>query len=260
MINFKKYNTRLARFVVFLTMLLQLAACATTGLQNTKIEAKKTPVSATLQDDPKIEAYIAPYRSALNQQMDIVLAYAPETFDKSKGKWNTNIGILLANATLLKTDKRLFMREKQHVDGVMLNNGGIRAIIPKGNVTMRTAFEIMPFENSLKVVKLKGTQIREMAAYIARERKPHPLAGITITLTADNQVKSITVQGQPLDDTRIYNIATIDYLIGGGDNMVFWSENEGIYDLEYKLRDLYIDYFKETDTLPVSQIQHIITE
>lgn len=260
MINFKKYNTRLARFVVFLTMLLQLAACATTGLQNTKIEAKKTPIAATLQDDPKIEAYIAPYRTALNQQMDSVLAYAPETFDKSKGKWNTNIGILLANATLTKTDKRLFAREKQHVDGVMLNHGGIRATIPKGNVTMRTAFEIMPFENSLKVVKLKGTQIREMAAYIAREKKPHPLAGITITLTADAQIKSIAVQGQPLDDNKTYNIATIDYLIGGGDNMVFWSVNEGIYDLEYKLRDLYIDYFKETDTLPVSQTQQIIIE
>jgi 2',3'-cyclic-nucleotide 2'-phosphodiesterase (5'-nucleotidase family) len=44
----------------------------------------------------------------------------------------------------------------------LLNNGGLRAILPLGNVTTRTAFQIMPFENTMVVIALKGEQILEM--------------------------------------------------------------------------------------------------
>ena len=53
----------------------------------------------------------------------------------------------------------------------MLNHGGIRTIIPKGNVTAKLAFEIMPFENSAIVVALKGVQILEIVNYIISEKK-----------------------------------------------------------------------------------------
>ena len=59
---------------------------------------------------------------------------------------------------------------------------------------------------------------------------------------------------------KTYYIATMDYLLNGGDNMTFFATNEGAYDLNYKMRDLYIDYFREVDTLPVITTQHIITE
>ena len=42
-------------------------------------------------------------------------------------------------------------------DIVLLNNGGIRSIISKGPISEKTAFELMPFENSIVVVKLKGS-------------------------------------------------------------------------------------------------------
>jgi 2',3'-cyclic-nucleotide 2'-phosphodiesterase (5'-nucleotidase family) len=40
----------------------------------------------------------------------------------------------------------------------LLNNGGIRAILPLGNVTTRTAFQIMPFENTMVVIALKESK------------------------------------------------------------------------------------------------------
>lgn len=255
----KKYNTATRWFVLFLTIQLYIA-CGTAGMYNTRIEAVKIGINATSPQDNSVENYISPYRDSIATDLSTVLAYAPETFDKSKGKWNTTIGNMLAEATFQKADKLFYAKEKLHVDICMLNHGGIRSIIPKGPVTLQTAFEIMPFENSVKVVALKGTQIREMAAYIAREGRPHPLAGITISLDPNGQPVAIAIQDKPLDDTKTYYIASIDYLIGGGDNMAFFATNEGVYDLEYKLRDLYIDYFKDTDTLPVLTTQHIITK
>lgn len=252
----KKYNTATKWFVLFLTIQI-LAACGVTGLHNTRIEAHKTTINATLPEDAAIKNYISPYRDTLTAALGTVLTYAPETFDKSKGKWNTTIGNMLAGAALKKADSVFFFKEKIHADACMLNQGGIRSVIPKGPVTLLTAYEIMPFENSVKVVALKGTQILEMANYIAREGKPHPLAGITITLSNDGMVTNVSIQDKPLQNDRTYYIASIDYLITGGDNMTFFAVNEGVYDLNYKLRDLYVDYFKETDTLPVITTQHI---
>lgn len=255
----RKYNTAFQRFVLFLTIPLFIA-CSTTGLYNTRVEASKTSINATLSQDNTIENYISPYRDTITRALSAVISYAPETFDKSKGKWNTTIGNMLAEATFKRADKLFYATEKKHIDACMLNHGGIRSIIPKGPVTQQTAYEIMPFENSVKVVALKSVQIREMAAYIAREGRAHPLYGITITLDPNNQVTSIAIQGKSIENDKTYYIASIDYLIGGGDNMQFFATNEGIYDLNYKLRDLYIDYFKETDTLPVITTQHIITK
>ena len=44
-------------------------------------------------------------------------------------------------------------------------------------------------------------------------------------------------------------MATNDYLYNGGGNMTFFKPNEGLYNLDYKIRNLLIDYFKKVDTI-----------
>ncbi|WP_294822710.1 5'-nucleotidase [uncultured Flavobacterium sp.] len=262
MIIFKKYDTSLRGFVLFL-MMPGLIACGTSGLQNTKIEGKKVPVTGDYADTPEIENFIKPYRDHINKNLDSILSYAPETLDKSKpiDKWQTSIGNFMADVTLEAADKVLFAREKRHADICLLNHGGIRSIIPRGNVTARTAFEVMPFENGLVVIALNGEQVREIADYLIKEKKPHPLAGMEIRLDKDaTMVKEITVKGKPLEMNKIYNVATSDYLSNGGDNMVFFKKGVATYDLDYKLRNVYIDYFKSADTIYASKSLRVITE
>jgi 2',3'-cyclic-nucleotide 2'-phosphodiesterase (5'-nucleotidase family) len=157
----------------------------------------------------------------------------------------------MADVTLLRGNIVFQAREKKKIDICILNSGGIRSILPKGNVTARTAFEIMPFENSLVVIALKGEQILEMVTFFIAEKKPHPLAGITFTIDANNNPKNIMVQGNPLDANTTYYVGTNDYLANGGDNMNFFKKGIQKFDLEYKLRNILIDYFKEVDTIPV---------
>lgn len=261
MINLKKNNTYIYRFVLLLTF-TGFIACGPKKYHNTKIEGQKIDINSNYADVEHIENFIAPYREHINKDLDSILAYAPETLDKSKPvkKWQTTIGNLMADVTFEKADKIFFMREKKRVDICLLNHGGIRAIIPKGNVTARTAYEVMPFENSLIIIALQGSQVKEIADYIILEKKPHPLSGMKIILGQDNVVKDISVQGMPVDDEKLYYIATSDYLSNGGDNMEFFKKAVASYDMDYKLRNLYIDYFKETDTIPVIRTQRIITE
>ncbi|PBI94497.1 Trifunctional nucleotide phosphoesterase protein YfkN precursor [Flavobacterium sp. ACN2] len=248
MVKLKKYNGFLKLFVIFLTLFL-ISSCSKNNYNLTKIEGKQLPVTEKAAETPEIENFIKPYRDHINKDLDNVLAYCPETLDKSTGKWQTGIGSLMADVCVLRGNIVFNAREKKDIDLCLLNHGGIRAILPKGNVTTRSAFEIMPFENSLVVLALKGEQISEIAAYIIKEKKPQPLSGMTFTITKDNKAKNIMVQGKPLDLNKTYYVATNDYLANGGDSMTFFAKNIQKFDLNYKLRDVLIDYFKEVDTV-----------
>ena len=250
MVKLKKYNGFLKLFVIFLTLFF-LFSCSPKNYNVTKIEAKQLSISEKNAETQEIENFIKPFREHINKDLDHVLAYCPETLDKSTGKWQTTIGNLLADVCLEKGNQVFKTREKKDIDLCFLNHGGIRAILPQGNVTTRTAFEIMPFENNLVVLTLKGEQILEMTAYIIKEKKAHPLSGMTFTIAKDNTAQNILIKGKPLDKTQTYYVATNDYLANGGDNMNFFLKSLQKFDLDYKLRNVLIDYFKEVDTIRV---------
>ncbi|SHG24323.1 5'-nucleotidase C-terminal domain-containing protein [Flavobacterium defluvii] len=259
MVKLKKYNRFLKLFVIFLTS-ISIFSCSPKNYNVTKIEGKQIPVTEKNTETPEIEKFIKPYRDHINKDLDSVLAYCPETMDKSVGKWQTTIGCLLADACVERGNLVFKKRENKTIDLCLLNHGGIRATLPKGNVTTRSAFEIMPFENNLVVLGLKGEQVEEITAYIIKEKKAQPLSGMTFTIGKDNKAKNIMVQGKPLDLNKIYYVATNDYLANRGDNMNFFGKSVEKYDLNYKLRNVLIDYFKEVDTIPVPRDIRITEE
>ena len=259
MVNLKKYNGVLKLFVIFLTLFFVIS-CSKQPYYVSKIEGKRIPITEKQNQVPEIENFIKPYREHINKDLDSVLAYCPETLDKSSGEWQTTIGNLMADVTLQRGNLVFNAREKKNIDICLLNNGGIRSILPKGNVTSRTAFEIMPFENSLVVIALKGEQILELVDYFIVTKKAHPLAGMTFTIDKNNQPKNILVQGKTIEKEAIYYVATNDYLSNGGDNMNFFKKGIQKFDLDYKLRNILIDYFKEVDTIPVTKDVRITVE
>lgn len=250
MVKLKKYNRFLKLFVIFLT-LFSIFSCSPKNYNLTKIEGKQLPVAENSAETPEIEKFIKPYRDHINKDLDSVLAYCPENLDKGTGKWQTTIGNLLADACVQRGNLVFKAREQKSIDLCLLNYGGIRAGLPKGNVTTRTAFEIMPFENNLVVLALKGEQILEITSYFIKVQKAQPLSGMTFTIAKDKTAKNIMIQGKPFDVNKTYYVATNDYLANGGDSMYFFAKNVQKFDLNYKLRNVLIDYFKEVDTIPV---------
>ncbi|WP_313807555.1 5'-nucleotidase [Flavobacterium sp.] len=260
MVNLRKYNGLITHFFVSIFIFL-LISCGSQSYQNTKIEGKKIGVTPEFGETKAINDFIAPYKDHINKDLDHVLSYAPETMDKSKGEWQTTIGNLMAEMTMEMGNPVFNKKTGKNLDICLLNHGGIRAILPKGNVTTRNAFEIMPFENSLIVIELKGIQIREMAQYMLKEKKPHPLTGMKIIANkSDLTIKTILINNKPLDDNANYFVGTSDYLSNGGDRMDFFKKGIQSYDMEYKLRNLMIDYFKKTPSLPIIKTERVVLE
>jgi len=141
-------------------------------------------------------------------------------------------------------------RTKKQIDFVLLNHGGIRAPIFKGKVTARTAYEVMPFENTVVVVELTGKSIATMIEYLAKSKRAHPLSkGIQVVLQKNGSPQSVTIKGKPLDTNQRYYVATSNYLVSGGDNMGFFKDGLNYTETDYLIRNAMIDYFKKVDTL-----------
>jgi 2',3'-cyclic-nucleotide 2'-phosphodiesterase (5'-nucleotidase family) len=250
MVNLKNYSFLRINFVLFLTFSL-FFSCQQQRLFVTKIEGKKIAITEKATQNEAVTAFIKPYKERIDADLNTVLAYAPITFDKN-GIWQTSAGNLFADITFTQGNPIFLKREQKNIDFVLLNNGGIRSIIPKGDVTTKTAYELMPFENELVVIGLKSEQIIEMVNYLITEKKPHPVSGITFTIDKENKFKNLLIQGKALNPETIYYVATNDYLANGGDNMEFFKKGIKRFNLDYKLRNVLIDYFKDIETLPVA--------
>ncbi|MBT8183083.1 MAG: 5'-nucleotidase C-terminal domain-containing protein, partial [Eudoraea sp.] len=135
------------------------------------------------------------------------------------------------------------------IDFVLLNHGGIRSIISKGNITTRTAYQVMPFENAVVVLDLKGKQVQELIEYLVRNKRAHPISKLHIELDAEFTLKKALIDGKPFDINKNYLVCTNDYLANGGDRMNFFKTNDTLYVLDYKIRNALIDYFKKVDTI-----------
>ncbi|MBC7524557.1 MAG: 5'-nucleotidase C-terminal domain-containing protein [Flavobacterium sp.] len=258
MVNLKNYNVVFKQFVLLLTF-FSLVSCSHQNYSVSKIEGKRITITDKLNNVSEIEAFIKPYKDRIDKDLNVILVYNPEILDKN-GTWQTPIGDFLSDITLEKSSPVFESRENKKIDICLLNFGGIRTIIPKGNITARNAFEVMPFENSAVVIGLKGEQIQEIASYIISEKKPHPLSGMTFKIDKNNFAKEIMIQGKPIENSKIYYLVTSDYLANGGDNMTFFKKGISRIDLDYKLRNIMIDYFKDVDTLKINHDIRIIKE
>ena len=98
------------------------------------------------------------------------------------------------------------------IDIVILNRGGLRINLPKGDIKIGTIFELMPFENELALVTITGDKLLEVLPALAD--KPHPFLGMKVEINAKKEVTA-TINNLPINKTKNYNIITSDYLANG---------------------------------------------
>jgi len=239
---------KIQQFVIFITLII-LSACQQSPSTLSKINAKQLPIDSILTTTSSIENFVAPYRKRVNQILDSTLAYTPAIITKSDGKYNTSAGNLMADIVLKEASPVFKSRTGKDIDFVLLNHGGIRSIISKGNVSARTAYEVMPFENSIVVVELSGKSILELVDFLIRSKRAHPIGGMQIILDKNEKLKTLKIANIDFNENKNYFVATSNYLVNGGDNMGFFKNQISVTDTDYLIRNAMIDHFTKMDTI-----------
>ncbi|WP_175621514.1 5'-nucleotidase C-terminal domain-containing protein [Chryseobacterium schmidteae] len=230
------------KFLLLGIALLSLTACKTTSLQVANVQTQKNiSINKELKDDEGFAKFIEPYTLKLNKEMNQKISYTQ--VDLTKEGDNSNLGNLLADYTFDGADVWTKANLNKNVDAALINIGGIRTTIGKGDILLKNVFEVMPFENEVIIVKMKGSDVQGLFDYYAKTQVNNPVSHLYIE-TNNGQFTKTLINGKVVNPAQDYYIATSDYLALGGDNMKFFSKGESI-PTGIKLRDLFIDYFKK---------------
>ncbi|WP_339610506.1 5'-nucleotidase [uncultured Planktosalinus sp.] len=233
----------------YLFLLILISSCKQNEYSLTNFEGHQIEVSESVASKKTYDSVLKPYRNHVEEQLSENLAYNVREMKRTDGPLNSSIGNMMADAVMELANPVFKARTQKNIDFVLLNFGGIRAPMGQGEVSRRTAFEIMPFENEVVVLELSPKKIQEMLEYLATESLAHPVSGIEIHLKSNNEVSAVKIQAKPLDTSKNYFVATSDYLKNGGDRMYFFENAINEIALDYKMRNLFIDYFIKTDTI-----------
>jgi len=141
-----------------------------------------------------------------------VVAYAPVAIPK--GKPESPLSNLAVDVLMAQTEAATGRK----VDAGIMNFGGIRLnAIPAGNVLMDDFVSMFPFKNHLCLVQLRGADLRKLFEQMAATGM-QAVGGVRLVVS-DGRLESAEVGGEPLDDAREYGVATIDFLLDGGDKL-----------------------------------------
>ena len=99
----------------------------------------------------------------------------------------------------------------------VLNFGGIRANMPEGAVILDDMKSMFPFKNQIVYLEMKGCEIRKILEHMAAGRF-QVLGGVHV-VAQDGKLMSAEVGGAPIDDEKIYGVASISFLLRGGDGL-----------------------------------------
>ena len=237
-----------------LLLLLLFVSCKKANIDITlsKITAKTIAVDSLIEPSKAIDDIVAPYKEKLTADMEQVLTYTPKNLSKKDGELQSSIGNLLADLCYEMANPVFRKKTNELIDFTLFNYGGIRASISKGNVKRKDAFNVMPFENELVVVKISGDKMSELVDYFIDRKRAHPLSkNIALSVGKDDSY-DLKINGEPFDKSKSYSVLTTDYLQNGGDRMNFFKNPEELTVLDYKMRDAIIDYFVKVDTLKTS--------
>lgn len=129
------------------------------------------------------------------------------------------------------------------VDVSFLNFGGIRTAFSGGDILLDDVVSMFPFNNYLTYVCIKGSNLRKLFEQMA-ENGPQVVGGVKVKVR-DGKLADLEVGGAPVDDNRTYGLATIDFLLEGGDGYNIASLAENILRSGVKVMDAVIAEVKE---------------
>jgi len=226
-------------------------SCKENNIQIAKIKGNQIEVNQNLDSDTTFVHFIQPYKNNLRTKINKILCYSPRTLQREEGDLESSLGNMYADISFEKADSIFYQKIGKRIDFALFNYGGIRTAIPKGDVTIKNIFELMPFENKLVVVQLSGEKVQSLFNYLEKRKEAHPISHLRLKMKA-NKLIDISINGQPFDPTKNYYVLTHDYLQHGGDNMSFFKEPLSLFNTEYKVRDAIIDHLSRLDTCGAS--------
>ena len=184
--------------------------------RNRPLRERVTGVEATLVDvthpegtpadkvkaDPELVANATHWKKRLDDALGQQIGFTASGFDHK----SPELGRWIAES----------WRQELGADIAIVNDGGVRQGVPSGPITMATIYSVLPFDNRLLLLHVRGRDLIESLG-----NKETIVAG----LVEKNKKRIVERTKAPIDPDASYSLATIDFLYFGGDGYRFQAQD-----------------------------------
>ena len=231
------------KVVIIALAVLSLTACNRKPVQVTgcTTEAISVDASTDALQDADYLAVLAPTKEALAREMDVQIGYLADTFWVAQPECPM---LNWASDALWEAAKKACPKK---VDMAVVNIGGMRCEWLPGRITRGQIYELMPFDNMLVVLTLKGSDVLDLCQGFA-DRGGEGVAGLRVK-AVDGRLAEVMIDGRAVRSNGLYTVATSDYLMGGADHMDALTRYVDCWKSDLIIRDLYLEAVEQTDTI-----------
>ncbi|HCH50414.1 MAG TPA: bifunctional UDP-sugar hydrolase/5'-nucleotidase [Proteus sp.] len=164
--------------------------------------------------NPEMMKLLTPYQEKGGEQLNVKVGEVVGKLegDRSKVRFvQTNMARLLLSA----------QAERANADFAIMSGGGVRDSIESGNITYKDVLKVQPFANELVYVDFKGEEVEPYLSAVACMKVDSgayaQFYNVSLTVDADCNVSDVKIAGKPLDKTKSYRMATLNFNAIGGD-------------------------------------------
>lgn len=196
----------------------------TLDLESGNSSYRLLPVDSRLDDriDSDAKALLDPYRQGVDSLMNVKIGRMAQEMPHSSDlilNWVADV--------MLEMGRELSDRS---VDLAIVNKGGIRRGLPKGDITKGMVMTMLPFDNSLVVMDIKGSDLAD---------------GFEVMDYRGGDGVSRGFDYKKIDPDKVYRLATIDYLANGGDYMEPLTRGKVVAKSHDRLDEIMMSYLEK---------------
>ncbi|KAH6629209.1 hypothetical protein C7974DRAFT_463327 [Boeremia exigua] len=185
-------------------------------------------ITNTTAQDTELQAQIESWRGPFEEFAAEVLGTSEVELDQTAcRRQECLLGDFMADAMLAYRKNNT-----DDVDFAIINAGGIRATIDQGDITRGEVLTSFPFGNSIVQIEVDGKYLWEVLEGIVTGVNVANGKAVTSFLQVSSGIKveynpennngtkliAVTIGDQPLDNSTTYQVVTLDFIAGGGDN------------------------------------------
>lgn len=169
----------------------------------------------SINPDVEINSIVNKYQQKLDSVMDVKLGESTDDMLQPSDGKETNLGNLITD----------IMRDVAGTDVAFLNSGCIRTNLSKGEVKYKDIYSVIPFDSKIVTLSMKGQDIMdviERSLEHTENDKVLQISGLNVVYNSTMMpgfklLQVSTSDGNPIDRSKEYTVATIDFLAKGGD-------------------------------------------
>ena len=187
--------------------------------------------------DRGMMAYLEPFRTSVDSVNNVVIASCEYDLEQSRtgGLANLTADIAFQRGQEIADSIKKFDNSFPRIDMSIMNVGGIRHRMGKGDITEGQILSTYPFSNLMVIVSVKGEDIIEALRTSAKKGGEAVSGNVNVVTDVNGDLIRVVIDGNEMNPDRYYTLATIDYVAQGNDDLdslanhtLLWEDQEEI--------------------------------